>query len=92
MSALRVEKVFAEPKPEIHRLAYISIPMADDTFLPCRSYYKSELAKEYNVSLKTFMRWLNRMDTDLKQVGYNAHCKIMAPKIVQVIFDNLGTP
>lgn len=46
---------------------------------------RQELAKEYNVSTKTFRKWLKECNIELPK-------GVLPPKIVEVIYQRLGVP
>lgn len=59
-----------------------------------RSKTKSELAAEYNVSIKCFRNWLNNpyVLERFRQmhINYNAH--IIPPRGVKFIYEHFGEP
>lgn len=52
-----------------------------------KSYYKIELARKYNVSYPTFIKWLKSIGLTL-----NPKKRLLTPNEVSFIFEKLGNP
>lgn len=57
-----------------------------------KTYYKSELAGMYEVSVKTFSRWIHAYLEELEALGYKKTDKKLRPKIVRFLFEKLDSP
>ncbi|WP_010182651.1 DUF4248 domain-containing protein [Aquimarina agarilytica] len=57
-----------------------------------KAYYKSELAKMYNVCSKTFANWIHIYLEELTAFGYKKTTKLLRPEVVRFIFERLGEP
>jgi hypothetical protein len=60
--------------------------------VPIKSYSKSQLALMYNISLKTFSKWIKKIEPELIEIGYNRHQKIITPRQVKLIFESFVAP
>ncbi|HWY13348.1 MAG TPA: hypothetical protein VN026_18610 [Bacteroidia bacterium] len=66
--------------------------MQEEENIPVQAYYKWQLAFSYEISVETFIIWLNPFNKELKVLGYKDNCKILSPVIVKFIFEKIGTP
>jgi hypothetical protein len=57
-----------------------------------KSYTKSQMAMMYNISLKTFGKWIKGIEPELNNIGYNKHQKIFTPRQVKLIFESFVAP
>jgi hypothetical protein len=57
-----------------------------------RPYYKYELTELYGLSIKTFMKHLIPIESELEEVGYTKNQKIFSLKQTEIIFENFGHP
>ena len=53
-----------------------------------KSYSKSQLAKLYNVSYNTIMKWLKA----IPELNLTPKQRIFTPKQIEIIFNELGEP
>ncbi len=56
---------------------------------------KGELAKKYNVSVKTLVNWIyknSELYKILKSYGYNETDKVLTPKQIEFVYEYLGEP
>ena len=55
--------------------------------------YKSEVAREYGISLTTLKRWLIPFEAELKkQFDYNKDTQRFTPNQLNYIYEKLGRP
>ena len=64
----------------------------NENFAKVRPYFKSEIADLYQRSVPVFIRWLDEIETELKQTGYYNNQKIFTIKQVELIFKTFGHP
>ena len=59
-----------------------------------RGLSKKELSELYQVSPKTFRKWINTPNrlSALKKLGYNPSDRMFTPRQVEYIFDVIGVP
>lgn len=51
-------------------------------------YTKKELAKKYGINYKTFINWINQ----IPNLNLIANSRLLNPKQVALIFEQLGEP
>lgn len=64
----------------------------NESFAKIRPYFKNEIANLYNRSVPVFIRWLEEVETQLEETGYNKHQKILTIKQLEIIFNFFGHP
>ena len=64
----------------------------EDKLAKIRPYYKYELTELYEVSIKTFMKRLVYIESELEKFGYSKSQKIFSLKQTEIIFEYLGHP
>ncbi len=63
--------------------------------VPIKTYSKTELADLYKVNKRTLANWIARnekLQTEIKQIGYKKTQRSYSPKQVELIFKYIGTP
>jgi hypothetical protein len=56
-----------------------------------KALLKSELAAEFNISMKTLRKWMALELDQLEPMGYSKHQKFLTPRMVIFLRETLGS-